>query len=165
MKSPKSLSDIINSDTFNNNSTASHLTAYQQQTAKFRQINQLLSNILGDNIAQNILVSNYKNSILYLETTSAAIAAGFRMKQSEVLSRLRQEFDVSAASINIKVSPKSTRSLNAQSLAKKLPDTNQTLTNKKTLPNDVAELFEKLAEKSDDALKKKLLQLAQHKRG
>jgi len=156
MKSPKSLNDLISQG-----KVADNLSVYQQKTSKFRQVHQLLSNLLGDNIAQNILVSNFKNSILYLETTSGAIATGFKMHQSRVLSEVRKEINPATVTIEMKVSPRSTQG--QQRLAPE-PQPKPQQEAQRHLPKDVADMLTNIAENSDDKLKETLLKLAKHKK-
>ena len=154
MKSPKSLTDLISQGKVANN-----LSVYQQKTSKFRQIHQLLSNILGDNIAQNILVSNFKNSILYLETPSAAIATGFKMYQSQVLSQVRKEINPATVTIEMRVSPRSTQ---GQKRLTPEPPAKPQAQAVRHLPESVANMLSDIAEHSDDKLKATLLKLAKH---
>jgi len=156
MKSPKSLSDLMNES-----STAKNLSVYQQKTSKFRQIHQLLSNILGDNIAQNIVVSNFKNCILYLETPSATVATGFKMYQSQVLSQVRKEINPATVTIEMKVSPRSTQ---GQKRLAPEPQPKPQATSQKHLPNEVSDMLKGIAENSDGKLKETLLRLARHKK-
>lgn len=152
MKTPKSLSELISSDKETNN-----LSLYRQKTSKFRLIHQLLSEILGANIAQNIVVSNYKNSIVYLETTSAGIATGFKMQQSQVLSSLRQQLDPALVTVEMKVSPHSA-ALKSKRARAEAPV--QVQKSSKTIPDDVAKMFETIAESSKGPLKEKFLRLS-----
>lgn len=153
MKTPKSLNELISSDKETNN-----LSLYRQKTSKFRLIHSILSEILGANIAQNIVVSNYKNSIVYLETTSAAIATGFKMHQSNVLSSFRKQFDLALVTVEIKVSPNSS-ALKAKRDKAQTPTPTKKST--KTIPDDVAKMFEDIANSSKGPLKKQLLKLSQ----
>jgi hypothetical protein len=169
--SPKSFSDLMS-----RNKHQSTLTNYQQKTGEFREIQKLLFQILDDNIAQNIIVSNYKNAILYLETPNAGIATAFKMVQSQMLTLMRQQVSAATASIQIKVSPKSTL-VNAPSGSAKssnsyaLNDANQSTSgvnpvaaSHATLPTDVANSIESIAENSNGQLKAALLKLAQHRK-
>lgn len=152
MKTPKSLSELISSDKETNN-----LSLYRQKTSKFRLIHQLLSEILGANIAQNIVVSNYKNSIVYLETTSAGIATGFKMQQSQVLSSLRQQLDPALVTVEMKVSPHSAALKSKRARAEAPAEVQKS---SKTIPDDVAKMFETIAESSKGPLKEKFLRLS-----
>lgn len=163
MKSPKSLTDL-----FEKNRHQSHLVQYQQKTKDFRAIKSLLSEHLDDNIAQNIIVCNFKNSILYLETTSAAIATAFKMYQSRILSQVRREINPATVTIEMKVSPKSTLVVTPKANDNKTNTTdneglNQPLRSSKSIPSDVADSITSIAENSDDKLKQALLRLARHK--
>lgn len=162
MKSPKSLTDL-----FEKNRHQSHLVQYQQKTKDFRAIKSLLSEHLDDNIAQNIIVCNFKNSILYLETTSAAIATAFKMYQSRILSQVRREINPATVTIEMKVSPKSTLVVAPKSNNKKDLFPNETheysSRSSKSIPTDVADSITSIAENSDDKLKQALLRLARHK--
>lgn len=162
MKSPKSLTDL-----FEKNRHQSHLVQYQQKTKDFRAIKSLLSEHLDDNIAQNIIVCNFKNSILYLETTSAAIATAFKMYQSRILSQVRREINPATVTIEMKVSPKSTLVVAPKSNNKKEFFPNEThehsSRSSKSIPTDVADSITSIAENSDDKLKQALLRLARHK--
>lgn len=143
------------------NKQANNLSVYEQQTRKFRQIKQVLSIILGENLASRILVSNYKNSILYLETTSAAVATRFKMQQSQVLTQIRKDINPATVTIEMKISPKST-STEANKVIKNTEK--EKLKVKKELPDEVADIFTHIAAGADGELKQKLLKLAQHRR-
>ena len=156
MKSPKSLTDLISQGKVANN-----LSVYQQKTSKFRQIHRVLSTILGDTIAQNILVSNFNNSILYLETPSATVAMGFKMHQSRVLSQIRKEIDPSTVTIEMKVSPHSTK---GQQRLDPTPQAKPQAEALKHLPDNVADMLTDIANNSDGKLKETLLKLAKHKK-
>lgn len=152
MKTPKSLNELISSDKETNN-----LSLYRQKTSKFRLIHQLLSEILGANIAQNIIVSNYKNSIVYLETTSAGIATGFKMYQSQVLSSFRKQLDPALVTVEMKVSPHS-----AALQSKRASAEGPTIINKssKAIPDEVAKMFESIAQSSKGPLKEQFMKLS-----
>jgi hypothetical protein len=154
LKSPKSISDIISK-----NPNANRLNAYQQQTSKFRQIHDLLSNLLGDTIAENISVSNFKNSILYLETSLPAIAAGFKMKHSEALSLLRREYNPATVTIEIKVNPKLTQTSTKLNSPKSDPKVSLKT---KTIPESAAQMLVDIANSASGELKEKLQRLAKH---
>lgn len=155
MKTPKSLNELISSDKETNN-----LSLYRQKTSKFRLIHKLLSEVLGANIAQNIIVSNYKNSIVYLETTSAGIATGFKMQQSQVLSLFRKQLDPALVTIEMKVSPHSAA---LQSKRAKAEAPAEPPKSTKTIPPDVAKMFISIAESSKGPLKEKFLKLSRLK--
>lgn len=171
MKSPKSLNEL-----FDNNRHQSNLVQYQQKTKDFRVIKSLLSDHLDDNIAQNIIVSNFKNSILYLETSSPAIATAFKMVQSRILSQVRREINPGTVTIEMKVSPKSTLvgaskghnqaaaipgSKSAEN--KSVNDGSLTPFSSKSLPDSVVSSIESIADNSDGKLKQALLRLAKHR--
>lgn len=168
MKSPKPLNEL-----FENNRHQSNLVQYQQKTKDFRAIKALLSEHLDDNIAENILVCNFKNSILYLETTSAAIATAFKMYQSRILSQVRQQINPATVTIEMKVSPKSTlvNHANRSNASNRVDSSNDATgtdkVNAKVLPSDVAHSIEALANNltdgTDDKLKQALLKLAKHR--
>lgn len=168
LKSPKPLNEL-----FENNRHQSNLVQYQQKTKDFRAIKSLLFEHLDDNIAENIIVSNFKNSILYLETTSAAIATAFKMYQSRILSQVRQQINPATVTIEMKVSPKSTlvnhsnhKRPNSSTSNSNLGQ-NEVKHNARVLPSDVALSIEALAntldKESDSKLKQSLLKLARHK--
>ena len=151
------------------NKHQSTLTNYQQKTGEFREIQKLLYQILDDNIAQKIIVSNFKNSILYLETTNAGIATAFKMVQSQMLSLMRQQVSAATVSVQIKVSPKSTLVYSDSSTAvstnnSQSDSTVSTAPNTSNLPADVATSIEAIAENSDEKLKAALLKLASHRK-
>lgn len=148
MKSPKSLNDLIIK-----NKAKSKLGFYQQQSQVLNDIRDLLSNIIGDNIAQNLTVSNYKNSILSIETHSAPIANRLKQLHSQLLSHFRQNFDAGLVTINIKVNPKATRTVRPDN---KRPPVSE----RKTIPQHAVEKLLELAEKSDGDLQQRLLKLA-----
>lgn len=150
MKKPKSITDL-----FADHPASNQISQYQQKTRDFSQIHKILSQILGDNIAQNIIISNYKNAILYLETHSAAVATGFKMYQSQVLSAMRQQISAATITVEIKVSPKSTQIKTHQNKP-------ETLAKQRTIPKEAASLLTSIANNSDGKLKEKLLQLAKH---
>jgi hypothetical protein len=155
VKTPKSLNELISSDKETNN-----LSLYRQKTSKFRLIHKLLSEILGANIAQNIIVSNYKNSIVYLETTSAGIATGFKMQQSNVLSAFRKQLDPALVTVEMKVSPHSAA---LQSKRAKAEAPVEIKPSTKTIPPEVAKMFASIAESSKGPLKEKFLKLSRLK--
>lgn len=166
-KSPKSLNDLFVSKTNNNKLSANlsdNLSLYQQKTSQFRQIHKLLTGLLGDNIAQNIIVSNFNDCILQIETASPAIATHLKMRQSEALSLIRKEFNPATVTINVKVSPKSFSvkyaNTASQSSAKK-PEPAKVV---KHIPDDAANLFEQLAASSDGPLKDTFARLAKHRK-
>jgi hypothetical protein len=152
VKTPKSLNELISSDKETNN-----LSLYRQKTSKFRLIHQLLSEILGANIAQNIVVSNYKNSIVYLETTSAGIATGFKMYQSQVLSSFRKQLDPALVTVEMKVSPHSA-ALQSKRTKAEAPTIIKKST--RTIPDDVAKMFESIAQSSKGPLKEQFMKLS-----
>ncbi len=158
MKSPKSLTDLLS-----HGKTSKNLANYQQQTSNFRAIQNLLVTVLGDNIAQNIIVSNFKNSILYLETPSAAIATVFKMHQSNVLSHVRREISAGTVTVQMKVSPKSTL-VNSSKLNHIVSSEPKSLRSSKSLPTGVIDSINTIAESSDEKLKQSLLRLAQHRK-
>ncbi len=155
MKTPKSLNELISSEKETNN-----LSLYRQKTSKFRLIHKLLSEILGANIAQNIVVSNYKNSIVYLETTSAGIATGFKMHQSQVLSTFRKQLDPALVTVEMKVSPHSA-ALQSKRAKAEAPEIIKKST--KTIPAEVAKMFETIAKSSKGPLKEQFLKLSRLK--
>lgn len=159
MKSPKSLNDLMSRD-----KASANLVNYQQKTSNFRAIQKLLVSILGDNIAQNIIVSNFKNSILYLETPSATIATAFKMHQSNILSHVRRKINPATVTVEMKVSPRSTilnplkKSNNSEIVA---PPTRQKST---LIPDEVANSIQSIAQSSDDKLKQSLERLMLHRK-
>jgi hypothetical protein len=155
VKTPKSLNELISSEKETNN-----LSLYRQKTSKFRLIHKLLSEILGANIAQNIVVSNYKNSIVYLETTSAGIATGFKMHQSQVLSTFRKQLDPALVTVEMKVSPHSA-ALQSKRAKAEAPEIIKKST--KTIPAEVAKMFETIAKSSKGPLKEQFLKLSRLK--
>lgn len=158
-KSPKSLNDLFVSNTKNNN-----LSVYQQKTREFRQIHQLLSELLGDNIAQNIVVSNFNDCILQIETTSAAVATHLKMRQSETLSMIRQRFNPATVTINVKVSPKSMSVKYAKSLTSQSNLNEPTPAKITHIPDNAANMFDDLAKNATGSLKETFARLASHRK-
>ena len=156
MKSPKPFSEL-----FSETNASAKLAEFQQQTVKFRQIHQVLSNTIADNIAQNIIVSNYKNSILYLETPSASVATYFKTKHSLVLRQIRLELLPATITIKIKVSPKST---SVTKLAKPVEEDIAPSHERRDIPQPVAHTLTEIASNAPEDLKIKLLKLAAHKK-
>ena len=154
-KSPKSLNDLLDRD----QNTFAH---FQQKTRQFRQIHELLSNLVGDNIAQNILVSNFNNCILTLETPNPAVAHAFKMQQSQMLSAMRQQINPATVTIEIKVSPKSTNT--SQLTRSKSTAPAEVKKASKVLPEETAQIISSIAEGASDKLKASLLRLAVHKK-
>ena len=159
MKSPKSLSDLMSHD-----KASSNLVNYQQQTSNFRAIQTLLVSILGDNIAQNIIVSNFKNSILYLETPSATIATAFKMHQSNILSHVRREINPGTVTVEMKVSPRSTLLNNLKSTAKSKSAVETKVTKSSFIPDDAANSILTISKSSDEKLRQSLERLMSHRK-
>lgn len=157
MRTPKTLADLLAEQ----GSAKNSLSLYRQKSEKFIQIQAILADNLPANMAQNILVSNYKNSILYFETHSAAVASAFKMQQSQLLSAFRRQFDFALVTIEMKVSPNATRTA---SRLKQNQVHDSKPGKKKSLPNDAADIITAMAEQSSGPLKQKLLKLAAHKR-
>jgi hypothetical protein len=158
-KSPKSFNDLFATNVNNNN-----LSVFQQKTHEFRTIHRLLSELLGDNIAQNIIVSNFNDCILQLETTSSAIATHLKMRQSETLSMIRKQYNPATVTINVKVSPKSmsvkyANVPNSPSTVKEPEPVTPT-----TIPDSVASMFEQLATQANGPLKETFARLAKHRK-
>lgn len=155
-KAPKSLNDLLDRDnpTFAN---------YQQKTHQFRQIHELLSNLVGDNIAQNILVSNFNNCILSIETPNPGVYTMLKMQQSQILSAMRRQVNPATVSVEIKVSPKSTQT---SRLTKTNVEPTSTEPKKvKSMPSSAADIIESIAEGADGKLSESLKRLAAHKKG
>jgi len=157
VKAPKTLSELLNQKASTNS-----LSLYRQKSEKFIQIQAILTDILPANMAQNILVSNYKNSIVYFETHSAAVATSFKMHQSQLLSAFRKQLDPALVTIEMKVSPNATRTA---SRVKQTTREQQNISGKKYIPEQAVEILESIAEQSSGKLKDKLLKLAEHKKG
>lgn len=158
-KSPKSLNDLFVTGSNNNN-----LSAYQQKTREFRQIHKLLSKLLGDNIAQNIIVSNFNDCILQIETTSPSIATHLKMRQSETLSMIRKEFNPATVTINVKVSPRSMSVKYANNTMTKPSIAEPTAPIPTTIPEDAAKMFEDLSSKASGPLKETFARIARHRK-
>lgn len=154
-KAPKSLNDLLDRDnpTFAN---------YQQKTQQFRQIHELLSNLVGDNIAQNILVSNFNNCILSIETPNPGVYTMLKMQQSQILSAMRRQVNPATVSVEIKVSPKSTQTSRLTKTTKEV--TTDKPSKPKELPPSAADIIESIAEGANDKLKASLKRLAAHKK-
>lgn len=156
MKSPKALNELINNHHSNNS-----LTLYRQKSEFFIKIQAILSGILGDNIAQNVIVSNYKNSNIYFESHNPAVVTALKMQKSVILSKLRSQLDPALGSIDIKVSPKSTQ---AASKIKHLEKKMDKPSSKKQIPAAAAAIFQSISENCDEQLKVKLNRLMTHKK-
>ncbi len=157
VKAPKTLSELLNQKA----STQNSLSLYRQKSEKFIQIQAILTDHLAANIAQNILVSNYKNSIIYFETHSAAIAASFKMQQSQLLSAFRKSLDPALVTIEMKVTPNATRTASRVKESQR----QQSKTNKvKQIPTEAAQVLKTIAEQSDGELKSKIMKLIKHEK-
>jgi hypothetical protein len=150
VKAPKPLNELMMSKSGKNK-----LHFYQQQSESLNKVRSLITDIIGDNISQNITVSNYKNSSLHLETHSAPIANRLKQLNSQLLSHLRKNFDYGLVAISVKVNPKSTRVVTPVS-NKKVEEKVQ-----KEIPESAREMLLKIAEKADGELKRKLQKLAE----
>lgn len=157
VKTPKTLNELLKQKAPKQNS----LSLYQQKSEKFIQIQAILADNLPANMAQNIVVSNYKNSIIYFETHSAPVAASFKMHQSKLLSAFRKGLDPALVTIEMKVSPNATRTA---SRVKENQRQQSNTTGKKHIPEQAASILESIAEQSSDELKKKLIKLAKHRK-
>ena len=157
MKAPKTLNELLDQQ----RSTKNSLSAYRQKSEKFIQIQAILVANLPANMAQNLLVSNYKNSIIYFETHSAAMATAFKMHQSQLLSAFRRDLDPALVTIELKVSPNATRTASRVKQSQREQEQNKKT---KALPEQAAEIFTAMAEQSEGPLKEKLLKLAKHKK-
>ena len=156
MKAPKTLNELLNQKATTQNS----LSAYRQKSEKFLQIQAILADNLAANMAQNIVVSNYKNSIIYLETHSAAMATSFKMYQSQLLTAFRKQFDPALVTIELKISPNATRT--ATRMKQTQREQEQTKVKNK-IPEQAADIITSIAEQSSGELKEKLLKLAEHR--
>lgn len=155
VKAPKKINELLSQNTSSNS-----LSVYRQKSEKFILIQAILSDNLADNMAQNIHVSNYKNSIIYFETHSAAVAASFKMHQSQLLSAFRRRLDPALVTIEMKVSPNATRTATrVKQVERKLAEP----TKAKTIPQEAADIFVSMAEQSSGKLKEKLLKLSKHR--
>ena len=154
VKAPKTLNELIS-----DNHSINSLSLYRQKSEVFIKIQHILVDIFGDNIAQNIVVSNYKNSIVYLETYSAAVSTGFKMQQSQVLSTLRKQLSAAIVTVEMKVTPNSTRT---GSKVKEVLKEQQKIRPKKHIPEHAAALFNEIAQRAEGKLKDKLLKLSKH---
>lgn len=157
VKTPKTLNELLKQKASKQNS----LSLYRQKSEKFIQIQAILVDNLPANMAQNIVVSNYKNSIIYFETHSAPVAASFKMHQSQLLSAFRKQLDPALVTIEMKVTPNATRT--ASRVKQNQRQQSQT-TGKKQIPEQAANILQSIAEQSSGELKQKLLKLAQHKK-
>ena len=156
VKTPKTLNELLNQKATTQNS----LSAYRQKSEKFIQIQAILADNLAVNMAQNIIVSNYKSSIIYLETHSAAVATSFKMYQSQLLTTFRKQFDPALVTIELKISPNATRT------ASRVKQTERELQHKgekKQIPEQAVDILKSIAEQSSGELKQKLLKLAEHR--
>ena len=156
VKAPKTLNELIGQ-----NKTTNSLSLYRQKSEKFIKIQSILTDNLAVNMAQNINVSNYKNSIIYFETHSAAVAASFKMQQSQLLSAFRKQLDPALVTIEMKVSPNATRTASRVKQVKREQAEQHT---PKQLPEQAADIFESIAEQSSGQLKEKLLKLSKHRK-
>lgn len=157
VKAPKTLNELLKQKASKQHS----LSLYQQKSEKFIQIQTILADNLPVNMAQKILVSNYNNSIIYLETHSAPVATSFKMHQSQLLSAFRKKLDPALVTIAMKVSPNATQTA---SRVKESQRQQSNTTGKKHIPEQAASILESIAEQSNDELKQKLLKLAKHKK-
>lgn len=148
-KAPKSLTSL-----FERQNVSSNLSAYQKKTAEFRKIHQLLTELLGDTIAQNLIVRNFNDCILTLETNSAAIATRFKMSHSQILSEIRKQINPATVTIDVKVSPKSSLITNPESLLQ------PKVVTAKNIPDGFSDSLNSIAERCDDKLKQSLQRLA-----
>lgn len=156
VKTPKTLNELLNQKATTQNS----LSVYRQKSEKFLQIQAILADNLAVNMAQKLTVSNYKNSIIYLETHSAAVATSFKMYQSQLLSAFRKQLDPALVTIELKISPNSTRT--ASRMKQTVREQHQTGV-KKQIPDQAADIIKSIAEQSSGELKEKLLKLAEHR--
>lgn len=157
VKTPKTLNELLKQKASKQNS----LSLYRQKSEKFIQIQAILVDNLPANMAQNIVVSNYKNSIIYFETHSAPVAASFKMHQSQLLSAFRKQLDPALVTIEMKVTPNATRTASRVKQNQRQQSQN---TGKKQIPEQAANILQSIAEQSSGELKQKLLKLAQHKK-
>lgn len=156
MKAPKPLNELID-----RNKSTNSLSLYRQKSEVFIKIQRILSDILGDNIAQNVTVSNYKNSIVYFESHSSAIATGFKMQQSQILSALRSQLDPALVTVQMKVSPNVTQ---AGTKVKQVEKALNKERGKKHIPSEAIDILQSIADNADDKLKQKINRLMQHKK-
>ena len=158
MKAPKTLKELLEQ-----NKTSDSLSMYRQKSEFIIQVQRILSDILGDNIAQNVTVSNYKNSSLCFQSHSSAVVTSLKMQKSLLLSRLRSQLDASLSSIDIKVSPKGTHTASKIKQVERSQD-NISKT-KKNIPNEAADILQDIADSVEGKLKDNILRLIQHKKG
>ncbi|NVK23897.1 MAG: DUF721 domain-containing protein [Gammaproteobacteria bacterium] len=156
MKTPKPLSELLD-----RNQSTNSLYRYRQKSDVFVKIKRILSDILGDNIAQNVTVSNYKNSIVYFESHSAVVATGFKMQQSQILSALRSKLDPALVTVEMKVSPKTTQTATRVKQVEKEQNKSKP---KKHIPEQALSILQSIADNADDTLKQKISRLMQHKK-
>lgn len=154
VKAPKTLNELLKQKANTQNS----LSGYRQKSEKFLQIQAILADNLAVNMAQNIIVSNYKNSIVYLETHSAAVATSFKMHQSQLLTAFRRQLDPALVTIELKISPNATRTATRM----KQTEREQQISLKRQIPEQAANIIKGIAEQSSGELKEKLLKLAKH---
>lgn len=75
------------------------------KSKEISQINQILNKILGEQVASNIRVANFKNGILCLEVSSGAYLHHIKIQRNNIISQLRTSGLSRLSSINTKINP------------------------------------------------------------
>jgi hypothetical protein len=84
---------------------AGKLALIAEKTHHLQTLDQCLSETVGDTIAQNCRVSNYKQGILTIETANSAFATRLNFMLAQILLNFRQKVLPELIDIQVKVIP------------------------------------------------------------
>lgn len=139
----------------NNLFKANSLLSIQERGYALSVLNNLLTKLLPESLAQQCRVANYRQSILVIEVSSASWLTRLRYEQEELRSRLRKNGLTGLSSFQFKVNPELIQN-------KYILHSNSHDLFKRQMTPQSAEILLTLANNSSPKLKNSLTKLADH---
>lgn len=132
---------------------------YVAKSSALSELHHSVADFLGEHLAKQVVVANYKDSTLVLQTASAAIAMRVNYMKTGLLSHLRKHGLAELAQIKVQTNPTQQPAQVHSSQQQKAAATKQ---NKPVISQQTADALKEIAANAPPSLQAKLLKLATH---
>lgn len=131
---------------------------YVAKSGALTELQHSVADFLGEHLAKQVVVANYKDNTLVLQSSSAAVAMRVNYMKTGLLSHLRKHGLAELAQIKVQTNPTQPNSTHPVKTTKQ----SSANLNKPVLSQQTADALKEIAANAPPSLQAKLLKLAAH---